>query len=151
MSARQTQEPKLKTMLLEENNKALIRAHYDAMINWFEPDAVRLQIADDYFDHQTGRHMCAEDMIAYAQAMHAAFSDLSVTLNDVIAEGERVAVRVTWRGTHSGPYCGIAPTGERFEFTGIVFWRAREGKIVERWAEIEFSALIAQLSSSKAA
>jgi steroid delta-isomerase-like uncharacterized protein len=137
-------------MLLEENNKALIRAHYDAMINWFEPEAVRQQIADDYFDHQSGRHMSAEELIAYAQAMHAAFSDLSVPLNDVLADGERVAGRVTWRGTHSGHYCGIAPTGKHFEFTGIVFWRAREGRIVERWAEIEFSALIAQLSAPRA-
>jgi predicted ester cyclase len=43
-----------------------------------------------------------------------------------------------------------ASTGKRFEFTGIVFWRAHEGKIVERWAEVEFSALIAQLSSPEA-
>jgi steroid delta-isomerase-like uncharacterized protein len=140
----------LETMFLEDNNKTLIRAHYNAMINWFEPDAVRQQIADDFFDHQSGRHMSAEDQIAYAQEMHAAFSELSVTLNDVIAEGERVAVRVTWRGTHVANYCGIEPTGKRFEFTGIVFWRVREGKIVERWAEVEFSALIAQLSVAQA-
>jgi steroid delta-isomerase-like uncharacterized protein len=137
-------------MLLEDNNKTLIRAHYDAMINWFEPDAIRQQIAHDYFDHQAGRHMTAEDLIAYAQEMHGAFSELSVTLNDVIAEGERVAVRVTWRGTHTGPYRGIAPSGQRFEFTGIVFWRMHEGRIAERWAEVEFSALIAQLSAPKA-
>jgi steroid delta-isomerase-like uncharacterized protein len=137
-------------MLLEDNNKTLIRAHYNAMINWFEPEAIRQQIADEYFDHQAGRRMSAEDLIAYAQTMHAAFSELSVTLNDVIAEGERVAVRVTWRGTLVAPYCGIAPTGKRFEFTGIVFWRVREGRIVERWAEVEFSALIAQLSAVQA-
>jgi steroid delta-isomerase-like uncharacterized protein len=138
-------------MRLEDNNKALIRAHYDAMINWFQPDAVREQIADTYFDHQTGTAQSADDIIAYAQAMHDAFRDLSVTLNDVIAEGERVAVRVTWRGTHTGRYCGIGPTGERFEFTGIVFWRVREGRIVERWAEIDFAALIAQRAAAKAA
>ncbi len=138
-------------MLLEDNNKALIRAHYDAMINWFQPDAIKQQLADDYFDHQTGRTMSAADVLAYAQAMHAAFSDFSVTLNDVIAEGERVAVRVTWRGTHTGRYCGIAPTGERFEFTGIVFWRVSEGRIAERWAEIDFATLIAQRAAAKAA
>jgi steroid delta-isomerase-like uncharacterized protein len=138
-------------MLLEDNNKALIRAHYDAMINWFQPDAIKQQLADDYFDHETGRTMSAGDVLAYAQAMHDAFRDLSVTLNDVIAEGDRVAVRATWRGTHTGRYCGIAPTGERFEFTGIVFWRVREGRIAERWAEIDFATLIAQRASPKAA
>lgn len=138
-------------MFLEDNNKALIRAHYDAMINWFQPDAIRQQLADDYFDHQSGRVMSPAECVAYAQAMHDAFRDLSVTLNDVIAEGDRVAVRVTWRGTHTGRYCGIAPTGERFEFTGIVFWRVREGRIAERWAEIDFAALIAQRASAKAA
>jgi steroid delta-isomerase-like uncharacterized protein len=126
------------------HNKALIRAHYDAVINWFDPDAIRAQVADEYFDHQSGRAMSANEVICHAMALHDAFADLSVTLDDMIAEGDRVAVRATWRGVHARPFRGLAPTGKRFSFTGMVFWRVRDGKIAERWAEIDFGALAAQ-------
>jgi len=133
------------------DNKALIRAHYDAMINWFDPDALRTQVADDYFDHQSGRAMSANDMICHAMALHDAFAELSVTLDEMIAEGDRVAVRATWRGVHTGPFRGLAPTGRRFAFTGMVFWRVRQGKVAERWAEIDFGALTAQSEEPQAA
>jgi len=133
------------------NNKALIRAHYDAVINWFDPDAIRTQVADDYFDHQTGRAMSANDVICHAMALHDAFADLSVTLADMIAEGDRVAVRATWRGVHAGTFRGLPPTGKSFVFTGMVFWRVRDGRVAERWAEIDFGALTAQLAAPQAA
>ena len=121
--------------------KDLVRAHYDAVINRFDPDAIRAQVASDYFDHQSGRAMSAEDVIAHGQGLHAAFADLRVTLDDMIVEGDRVAVRATWRGVHVGPFRGFAPTGQRVVFSGIVFWRVRDGRVAERWAEIDFSAL----------
>ncbi|MBV8839596.1 MAG: ester cyclase [Alphaproteobacteria bacterium] len=131
--------------------KALIRAHYDAMINAFDPDAIRAQVAEDYFDHQTGRPMPAEVCIAHAEALHASFAPLTVTLDDIVAEGDRVAVRGTWRGVHAGPFRGVAPTGRAVAFTGMVFWRVRDGKVAERWAEVDFARLVAQLGQPEAA
>jgi steroid delta-isomerase-like uncharacterized protein len=136
---------------VEAKNKALVRKHYGAVINWFEPEAIRKQLAPGYFDHESGRVMSADDVIAHAQNLHAIFRDLSVTLDDMVAEGDRVAVRATWRGVHAAPFRGIAPTGKRFAFTGMVFWRVRDGKITERWAEIGLGALAAQLSEQPAA
>lgn len=132
------------------NNKALIRAHYDAMINWFDPDAIRTQVADEYFDHQSGRAMSVNEVICHAMALHDAFAELSVTLDDMIAESDRVAVRATWRGVHVGPFRGLAPTGKACTFTGMVFWRLRDGRVTERWAEIDFGALSAQLAAEAA-
>jgi steroid delta-isomerase-like uncharacterized protein len=132
------------------DNKALIRAHYDAVVNWFDPDAIRTQVADDYFDHQTGRAMSANDVICHAMALHDAFADLSVTLADMIAEGDRVAVRATWRGVHVGAFRGVPPTGRSVVFTGMVFWRVRDGRVAERWAEIDCGALGAQLAAEAA-
>lgn len=122
-------------------NRKLVRAHYDAMINRFDPDAIRAQVADDYVDHQSGRSMSADDVIAHAEALHAALADLSVTLDDMIAEGDRVAVRATWRGIHAGAFRGIAPSGKPVMFKGLVIWRVRDGQVAERWAEIDFSGL----------
>src|SRR5262249_11090230 len=133
------------------NNKALIRAHYDAMINWFDPDMIRTQVADEYYDHHFDRAMSVNDLICHAMALHDAFADLSVTLDEMIAEGARVAVRATWRGEHVGMFRGVAPTGKRFSFTGMVFWRVRDGQVAERWAEIDFAALMTQLAETQAA
>ena len=62
-----------------------------------------------------------------------AFSDFSLSVEDVIAEGEKVMTRYTWRGTQQGPLLGIAPTGKQATVTGIVVSRVVEGKIVEEW------------------
>ena len=131
--------------------KALIRAHYDAVINWFEPDAIRAQIADGYFDHGSGRMLSADDVIAYAQKLHTTFAELSVIIYEMIAEGDRVAVRESWRGVHAGPFHGLAATGRRFSLTGMVFWRLRCGKIAERWPEIDTRRLLAQLRDTPSA
>lgn len=66
-----------------------------------------------------------------------AFSDLSVAVDDVIAEGDRVAARVVMRGTHRGEFQGIAPTGKRVEVKAIDMFRISEGKIVEHWGHAD--------------
>lgn len=138
-------------MSQQETAKALVRAHYDAVINRFDPDAIRAQIADDYFDHGSGRRMSAEDVVAHGRNLHAIFAELRVTLDDMLAEGDRVAVRATWRGVQVGPFRGAAPTGRRVAFTGMVFWRIAGGRIAERWAEIDFSPLLPPRSADSAA
>lgn len=62
-----------------------------------------------------------------------AFPDMQVTVEDVIAEGDRVAARVTMRGTHRGEFQGIAPTDKRVEVSAIDVFRIANGKIVEHW------------------
>ena len=62
-----------------------------------------------------------------------AFPDLSVAVEDVMAEGDQVAARVTMRGTHRGEFQGILPTGKRVEVKAIDMFRISDGKIVEHW------------------
>ncbi len=126
-------------------NKALIVAHYDAVTNGHDPDAIRRQVADDFFDHATGEAMSAEAVIAHSRALHDTFGELSAACEDLVAEGDRVAARVVWRGVHRGPFQGIAPTGRRVEFRGMTFWRVRDGRIVERWAQVDYPGLLRQL------
>jgi predicted ester cyclase len=64
------------------------------------------------------------------------FPDLSVVVEDVMAEGNWVTARVTMRGTHRGEFQGIAPTGKRVEVRAIDMFRIREGKIVEHWGTL---------------
>jgi steroid delta-isomerase-like uncharacterized protein len=128
-----------------EANKALVLAHYDAVTNSHDPEAIRAQVSTDFFDHAAGEAMSADEVIAHSAAMHATFGDLKAVTESIVAEGDTVAARVIWRGFHKGPWRGIAPTGRRFEFRGMTFWRIRDGRIVERWAEVDFASLKEQL------
>ena len=74
-----------------------------------------------------------------------AFPDLHVTVEDLIAEGDRVAARLRFRGTHLGELDGIAPTGRRVDCTGIVISRIEEGKISEDWANFDDLGMMQQL------
>ncbi len=65
------------------------------------------------------------------------FPDLSITVEDLMSEGDRVAARVTMRGTHQGAFQGIAPTGKRVEVRAIDMFRISGGKIVEHWGHAD--------------
>jgi len=80
-------------------------------------------------------------------AFGASFPDLRVTTEDLIAEGDRVALRWKAEGTHMGELMGITPTGKHVTLTGIEILRITDGLIVERWAEDNGQAVIQQLSS----
>ena len=83
------------------------------------------------------------------QTMHrqfcGAFPDLRVEVGDVIVEGDRSAARLTITGTHHGEHLGMEATRRPVHFTGIVFVRWKNGKVVEGWNEINFESMKAQL------
>jgi steroid delta-isomerase-like uncharacterized protein len=66
-----------------------------------------------------------------------AFPDLTISIEDVMAEGDRVTARVTMRGTHRGEFQGIAPTGKRVEVRAIDMFRIEDGKIMEHWGHAD--------------
>ncbi len=74
-----------------------------------------------------------------------AFPDLHLTIEDEIAEGDKVVTRVTARGTHQGSFMGIRPTGKRAVVTGIVIDRFANGKTVEAWNNLDDLGLLQQL------
>ena len=75
----------------------------------------------------------------------AAFPDLQATIEDLIAEGHKVAVRGTLRGTHPGELLGIPPTGAQVTVPLIDINRIEAGKLVERWGEADMLGLLHQL------
>jgi steroid delta-isomerase-like uncharacterized protein len=66
-----------------------------------------------------------------------AFPDMRVTVEDLLAEGDRVAARVTMRGTHRGEFQGLAPTGKWIQVRAIDMFRISNGKIVEHWGHAD--------------
>ncbi len=80
-----------------------------------------------------------------AEVFVKGFPDAQVTVEDEIAEGEKVVTRWTFRGTHTGDFQGIPPTGKRVTMSGVDINRIAGGKIVEHWAEFDGLGLMQQL------
>ena len=74
-----------------------------------------------------------------------AFPDFRFTVEDQLAEGDRVATRWTWQGTHSGEFMGAAPTGKEVKLTGMTIHRLRNGKIQEGWFNWDFLGELRQI------
>ena len=83
------------------------------------------------------------------QIMLAGFPDYQTIIEDMIAEGHRVAARIRMTGTHTGAFMGIPPTGKCISFTGIYIVRIANGRIVEHWGEEDGVSLLQQLGVLK--
>ena len=82
--------------------------------------------------------------------VQCSFPDIRVTVDDQVAEGDKVSTRRTWQGTHQGPYHGIAATGRQVTWMQISIVRFSEGKIVEDWAVADELSVLQQLGQKTA-
>lgn len=129
-----------------EQNKALPRRFFNA----FETNdqaALKEVLAPDFVAHHPGAPGPVDraGLLQVVNMYKAAFSDQHYTIEDQIAEGDKVTTRVTWRATHNGDFQGISPTGKRVEISGIAVARIKDGKIVERWLELDQMGMMQQL------
>lgn len=133
-----------------ETPKAMVRRYFEAY-NTQRPDAVLAFVHRDHIYHPPGvaapvdRRGRQDDEAPF----FAAFSDLEAVVQDQIAEGDRVATRVTMRCTHTGTYGGIAPTRRRITIPFIDIATVRDEKILEEWAEFDMRGLLAQLEAGR--
>ena len=74
-----------------------------------------------------------------------AFKDPQFTVEDQIAEGDKVVTRYTFSGTHIAEFMGIAPTGKLITFTGVVIYRIVDGKVIESWDQFDALGMMQQL------
>jgi steroid delta-isomerase-like uncharacterized protein len=120
----------------QEANKALIRRVFEEVIPAGDHAAMRELMAPDFLDHDPlpGQPPGAAGGAYVVTTMHGAHPDLRFTIDDLVAEGDRVAVRWTLRGTNSGPLLGRPATGRPVELAAIVIFRIADGRIAERWA-----------------
>ena len=93
----------------------------------------------------------AEEVKRDLAEIRRAFPDYAGTNVDQIAEGEKVANRFVFLGTHLGEFEGVTPTGKRVEFVGHSIDRVVEGKIVESWVEMDMLGVVPELRQSEEA
>ena len=135
-----------------EQNKATARRWFLDIIT-----QGKLAVADEIFapDHIThdphsppgGWPNGPESLKKIAGPFHAGFPDLDVTIEDQIAEGDKVVTRWTARGTNSAPLHGMPPTGKAVRVTGANVARLAGGKIVESWFNFDMLTLLRQLGA----
>ncbi|MBI4203170.1 MAG: ester cyclase [Chloroflexi bacterium] len=133
---------------MSEENKAIVRRFFDEIINGRDMALAERLIAADFTDHpqQPDASPGLAGFLQFAVMVVTAFPDLYVTVEDMIAEGDKVAARVTVRGTHKGLLMGrVAPTGKAAEWTGVDIFRIAGGKIAERWTQRDLLGLMQQL------
>jgi len=132
-----------------EENKALVRREMEELFNHTgNLDAADEIIAPDYVSYEptSGEVRGIEGAKQFAAAYREAFPDLQNTIEDMVAEGDKVVVRFRARGTHQGETEAFGPaTGKRMEITGITIKRLSEGKIVEAWTNFDALGMMQQL------
>jgi len=128
-------------MSLEEN-KAVVRKVIEA-INRQNLDILEDLVAPDYFDHS--HQLNPEGAKKFMKILFEAFPDWHETIEDIVAEGDKVCIRVKATGTHKGEWRGLAPTGKRITVMGVNIYRIVNGKGVEGWAVDDWMAAFKQL------
>jgi steroid delta-isomerase-like uncharacterized protein len=124
--------------------KAIINWLYAEFLNEGNP-AIADELVSPSFTGPTGEGR--EAFKSSVLALRQGFPDLHFKIHDMVVEGSRVAVRWTWRGTHRGPFAGIAPTGRLVFNEGIAIYRVEDGKIVESWAQMDRLGVLQQLGA----
>jgi steroid delta-isomerase-like uncharacterized protein len=127
-----------------EDDKAAVRRFYQEVINGRNLDALDKLLTPDGVDHTFGSQN-PEQAKQFFGMVHQAFPDLHAEVHDVIAEGELVAARVTYTGTHQGEFVGIPATGKQTTTSGVHFFRMQDGRQAEHWGGPDMFSLLMQL------
>jgi steroid delta-isomerase-like uncharacterized protein len=129
-----------------EENKAIVRRFFE-----LGPSSGDMNAANELLDQNFALHTPLpsapgiQGINDVVTACRAAFEHLNVTVEDIVAEGDKVAARFTARGVHNGSFMGLPPTGKPITMTGIEIFLIENGKIVELWGEANMLGLMQQL------
>jgi steroid delta-isomerase-like uncharacterized protein len=130
-----------------EGNRAIFRRYIEEVWNQTNLELVD-EIFDRYISHQPDGSTLRrgpEDVKRFVGEFRTAFPDLRLSIEDQIAEGDKVVTRVTVRGTHHGKFRGMAPSGMEIELKGVTIFRfSPEGKVVESWDSYDQLSLMRQ-------
>ena len=127
-----------------EENKALVSLVYD-LFKRKEIDAAYEHFTPECVFHMPQGDMSVEQCKDFDAMFFVAFPDLTLTIEHMVAEGDKVTLRENWKGTHKGEFMGIPPTGNKIEFTSAVLIKIVSGKWVEFWSVVDRLRLMEQL------
>ena len=133
-----------------EQNKALVRRLVEELFNRGNLGLVDELFAPNFVEHEElppGMPRDREGVKLLTTMLRSAFPDFKATIDDIVAEGDKVVVRQTWSGTQKGEFMGVPPTGKSVSFGVIDILRIADGKCVEHWGLMDSMAMMTQLGA----
>ena len=132
---------------LQEQNRSVIYRLAQEYWNVGNTAVIDELFAPDFIDHTAPPGLASgrEGLKQFLLPFREAFSNMHTVIDDTIVEGDKVAWRWTFQGTHTGSLMGIPATGKAVTLTGITIDRVTGGKIVERWNQADFMGMMQQL------
>ena len=131
-------------------NKILVRRYFEECLNQGKLETIDELISPTYVSHYPAGYDLGggpADVKQIVASVRRGFSDLHFTIEDFVAQGEKVVARWTFRGTHDGNFMGIAPTGKQAQVAGVAVYRIADGKIEEVWLSWDVYGLLKQLDA----
>jgi steroid delta-isomerase-like uncharacterized protein len=131
---------------MSDENKAIVQRYSEA-VSHRNLDVLDEIFAPEFIDHTASPDQPPgpEGLKRFFAMMDRGFPDFRATVEDVIAEGDKVGFRFTFHGTHQGAFMGIAPTGEQVTMQGIDILRIVDGQVVELWGQEDMLGMMQQL------
>ena len=130
---------------MSQENKELVRTWVEALSR-HDVDTMLHLVTDDFVNNSSS-NQGREGVRAEVDFWLSAFPDASVSIEDLIAEGDRVVARLTSRGTHGGDFMGTPPTGRSIAIQEIDIVRIENGKLAEIWAAPDIFSMLVQLGA----
>ena len=129
--------------------KATAERWFSEVMNQGNEETIDEICAAEFVDHDPlpGTGSDREGLHDFVKQIRAAFPDLEATIDDMLVEGDEIAIRSTFRGTHDGDFMGIPATGKKVEVANYDFVRMKGDQAVEHWGTIDSAALMEQLGA----
>jgi len=124
-----------------EHNKAVVRRHWEEAYNQRRPELWDELMEEAFVIHPAFGEPGRDGYRAGCATWWAAVPDTKIEILDLIAEHDRVAARWVERGTHTGEYSGMAPTGHAIQLEGMSLFRLRDQRLAEVWVQYDALAL----------
>ena len=131
-----------------EQDKALVLRFVEEIFNRGNMSVVDELFAPDFVEHEelpAGIPNDREGVIQLTTMLRSAFPDFKATIDDIIAEGNKVVIRMTWRGTQKGEFMGVPPSGKSVAVGVIDIIRIADGQFVEHWGQMDSMGMMQQL------
>jgi steroid delta-isomerase-like uncharacterized protein len=139
---------------MAQENSALIRRWFDQVWNEGRMEAIDEMASPDVVGHGQAQHATdvgLEEFRTFAKDLRRAFPDMTVTIDQIVEQGDKVVARWTSTMTHKGDFLGFAPSGKKATITGTSIQRISGGKIVEGWDNWDQLGLLVQIGAVPAA